>query len=148
MYRLRGDGLPKFDDSRPLTTDMDATLEYLATAQGPVAVTKAPFCAWLARGGRVFCSSGLDSFMADHFRQLQLAQQLSGKRLNWTRAKSVFLLSYLRNALTFTGWRSAPAVVRRALQHAAAVPGRVNPLDIASLLVQRFALGKSLVHLG
>lgn len=148
IYRLRGDGLPRFDDSRPLTTDMDATVEYLATAQGPVAVTRGAFCAWLARGGRVFCSSGLDSFMADHFRQLQFAEQLSGKPVNWTRAKSVFLISYLRNALTFTGWRSAPRVLRRALEHAASAPGAVNPIDIAALVVQRFALGKSLVHLG
>ncbi len=147
IYRLRGDGLPKFDESRPLTTDMDATVEYLAKADGPVAVTNAPFCAWLTRGGRVFCSSGLEAFMADHFRQLEFAQQISGRRVNWTRAKSVFLISYLRNALTFTGWRSAPAVMRRALQHADAVPGRVNPLDIAALIVQRLALRRSLVHL-
>jgi hypothetical protein len=147
IYRLRPENLLRFDENRPLTTDMDATVEFLASAAGPVAVTTEPFCAWLARKGRVFCTAGLESFMADHFRQLEHAETVTGRRVNWTRAKSVFLLGYLHNALTFTGWRAAPTVLRSALAHAAQVPGTVNLFDMAALALRKFALGKSVVHL-
>jgi hypothetical protein len=148
IYRLGPDKFPQFAEDRPLTTDMDATVEYLARRGGMVALTSRPFCAWLARKGRVFCTSGLESFMADHFRQLQYAESLSSCPVNWSKAKSVFLLGCLMNGITFTGWRSLPRVARSALLHASRAPGTINPVDVSALVLRRLVAGKSSLHLG
>ena len=147
IYCLRSDGLPRFDERRPLTTDMDATVEYLARRAASISLTARPFCAWLARKGRVFCYSGLESFMADHFRQLRHAEELSDCPLDWTRAKSVFLLGYLRNCLTFGGWRQMPHLLRSALAQAGCEPGTIDPVDLAGLAIRRLAMGRSSLHL-
>jgi len=147
IYRLRGDGLPRFDENRPLTTDMDATLEYLASGTGSVAIATEPFCAWLVRPGRVFCSSGLEAFMADHFRQLRHAETISGFPVNWSKAKSAFVLAYAQNAWTFAGWRRAPGVLKSAIKKAREVPGALNLVDLAALVLRRAVARKSVVHL-
>lgn len=147
VYRLSDDRLPEFSEDRPLTTDMDATVEYLARRGGRVVLTSRPFCAWLARKGRMFCTSGLEVFMTDHFRQLRHAESLSGCPVNWSRAKSIFLLGYLMNGVTFTGWRSLPRVTRSALAHASSVPGTINPMDMSALILRRLLVRKSSLHL-
>lgn len=148
IYRLRGDGLPRFDENRPLTTDMDATLEYLASGTGPVAITAEPFCAWLMRPGRVFCTSGLEAFMADHFRQLRHAEKVSGFPVNWSHAKAAFFLAYAQNAWTFAGWRQAAGVLKLAVKEAREVPGVLNFVDLAALVLRRAVARRSVVHLG
>jgi hypothetical protein len=147
IYRVREDGLPHFDVDRPLTTDLDATIEYLVSRPAPVALIAKPFCAWLARKGRVFCSSGLEAFMADHFRQLRHAQELSNCPVDWTRAKSVFLLGFFRNGLTFGGWQQMPNLLRSAFAHAAAEPGQISPADLAGVAIRHLVTGRSTLHL-
>lgn len=146
IYRI-AERFPVFDEGRPLTTDMDATLEFLASTAASVALTADPFCAWLARKGRVFCSSGLEAFMADHFRQLRRAEEIAGRPVDWTSAKSLFLIGYIRNGLTFAGLAALPGVVRSAMRHAAAEPGRVDPFDITRLLLAKALAGRSSLHL-
>jgi len=147
IYRLDADSLPRFSEDRPLTTDMDATVEYLARRGGRVALTPKPFCAWLGRKGRVFCSSGLEAFMRDHFRQLDHAAKLSDCPVNWSKAKSVFLLGYLMNAVTFSGWHSLPGVLRSAIEQTRQVPGSINPLDLSALVLRKVLAGRSSLHL-
>ena len=148
IYRLRNDSLPLFDENRPLTTDMDATLEYLSTGCSSVALIPEPFCAWLSRKGRTFCTSGFEPFMADHFRQLRYAEEISGVPVNWTRAKSTFVMSYLQNAVTFGGWRSVPAMASSILHHVSAQPGFLNPIDFVGLVARKIAGGRSVLHVG
>lgn len=148
IYRLRADNRPEFDERRPLTTDLDATLEYVAHGSGSIALIAQPLCAWLARKGRVFCTSGLESFMADHFRQLRYAETLSGCPVDWSKAKSVFLLGNARSGVTFGGWRSLPGVLRSALSYASCEPGVINPIDMATLVIRHLATGRSSLHVG
>ena len=148
IYRLRNDHLPLFDENRPLTTDMDATLEYLSRGCGSIALIAEPFCAWLSRKGRTFCTSGFEPFMADHFRQLRYAEEISGVPVNWTRAKSIFVMSYVQNAVTFGGWRSVPGMVSSILRHAGAQPGSLDPIDFVGLIARKIAGGRSVLHVG
>jgi hypothetical protein len=148
IYRLRNDNLPLFDEGRPLTTDMDATLEYLARGCRSIALIAEPFCAWLSRKGRTFCTSGFEPFMADHFRQLRYAEEISGMPVNWTRAKSTFVMSYLQNAVTFGGWRSVPAMASSIFYHASAQPGFLDPIDLVGLIAGKIAGGRSVLHVG
>ncbi len=85
--------------------------------------------------------------MADHFRQLQHAESVSGIPLNWSRAKTIFFISYIQNALTFSGWRGLPSVLRSAARHASRYPGLLNPVDLSMLLARRFFLRQSSLHL-
>lgn len=147
IYRLEPDRPLLFDSDCPLTTDMFATIDFLCAMAGRVVVSAEPFAAWLARSGRVFCSSGLDAFLADHFRQLEYAATRSGIELDYGSAKSVFVSSYLRSALQFGGWRSLPSMVRKTMREAGSYPGSLNPADMARLVIDKFLFGRSALHL-
>jgi hypothetical protein len=147
FYRLREDRLPLFAEAQPLTTDMDATVQYLAASKGPVVIAREAVCAWLSRKGRVFCTSGLEPFIADHFRQLRHAQNVTGARVDWTKAKSVFFVGFLRSAWTFLGWRGLPSTFVSVRRHMSAEPGTLDPFDMTSLVLRHVLFRRSSLHL-
>jgi len=148
IYRLEPERRLEFDPEEPLTTDMYATIDFLAAAPGTVAVTRTPFCRWLARPERVFCRSGLVAFLRDHFRQLEHAARRTGRRLDYSRARSVFLISYARAALQFGSAGGVVPLLGEVFREAGRHPGWWNPADIVLLAARKWLHGRSVLHLG
>jgi len=101
IYRLYQNSKLRFDSNKPMTTDQEATVEFLLNVDDPVIFVAKPYLQWKAYKGRRFMREDPVNLINDTKMLLRKLSENTGIPVQWPNANSVLLLSNMSGVKNF-----------------------------------------------
>jgi hypothetical protein len=148
VYRLHADRPLRFDPANPLSTDIEATIEFLQNHSGPVVVHSLPFLAWKLHEKRFYASQDAIDFMRVNVGVLERSSSSTGIPVDWTRANTILFLNGIWGRLCVPmPFKSRVQLLVETARFIKSRPGHVSPLIMMSLLANKVFYKRSYIAL-
>jgi hypothetical protein len=147
VFDLQSGARLVFDSNRPIDTDVQSTLRYIAKAGRNVLLTKRSFMQWTSHERRftsTLAPEAMGQVVADCVR---VAEDLTGKQANWEAVRTVQALNAVAHELRILGRRGVRGVAA-SLWQARREIGRASIPHLSRMLAAKLFLGRSIVHIG
>lgn len=146
LFRVDRVTRPRFDPALPTRTDVQATLDFVRSAEEDVVISATPFLAWREHAGRFHASMSPANIIRDYMETFRHACLETESPHNHAKAKAYVVLNSVRLISKEANVREWPQLLSVVARCSREIPYRLNPLHIVEALWQRFALRRHVLQ--